>query len=287
MKLGFALRSSVFKVSLIPRLVHLVEDAGGDSVWFPDVGGTFDVLDMCAIALGSTRQLRVGTGILRAGEQEPASLTTRVRTLDEASGGRFILGLGAGHAHGQSGIEGVVALAERLKADYPRERKLPPVFFAALRGGMLRAALASADGAILNFCPPSHAKRLSAGAVPGTFTVACYIKLFFAESDAVARRMLAEEMVSYDRFPPYHKMFEEAGLADAIATLEPNPGKIPDELLEVSLWNPNEQEVTQLITRFSLAGVTLPIIYPYISGDESYQLSIFRMLASISTASGM
>jgi Luciferase-like monooxygenase len=286
MKLGFALRSTVFHVSLIPRLVHLVEDAGGDSVWFPDVGQTIDTLDLCAIAIGSTRELRAGTGVLRAGEQEPASLITRVSTLDEASGGRFILGLGAGHAHGRSGIEGVVSLAERLKADYPRERRPPPVFFAALRGGMLRAALASADGAILNFCPPSHVKRLSVGAVPKTFTLACYIKLFFAESDVVAKRMLAEEMMSYDSFPPYHKMFEEAGLARAIATLEPDSGKIPDELLEVSLWNPSEQEVTQLIARFSLAGVTLPILYPYISGDESYQLSVFRMLASISTSPG-
>jgi hypothetical protein len=122
--------------------------------------------------------------------------------------------------------------------------------------------------------------------VPGAFTLACYIKLFYAESDAVAKRMLAEEMVSYDSFPPYHKMFEEAGLAGAIATLEPDSDKIPDELLEVSLWNPSEQAVTQLVARFSRAGVTLPILYPYISGDESYQLSVFRKLASISTASG-
>jgi hypothetical protein len=286
MKLGFAIRSSVFHVSLIPSLVHMVEDSGGDSVWFPDVGGTFDVLDLCAIALGSTRELRVGTGILRAAEQEPARLMTRVNTLDEASAGRFILGLGAGHAHGRSGIEGVVALAEKLKTSYPRERKPPRIFFAALRGGMLRAALTSADGAILNFCPPSHVKRLSVGVVPETFTLACYIKLFFAESDTVAKRMLAEEVMTYDSFPPYHKMFEEAGLAGAIATLEPGSGKIPDELLEVSLWNPSGQEVAQLVGQFALAGATLPIIYPYISGDESYQLSVVKKLASISPASG-
>jgi hypothetical protein len=73
-----------------------------------------------------------------------------------------------------------------------------------------------------------------------------------------------------------------AGHSDAGA----RSGKIPDELLEASLWNPSKQEVTQLITRFSLAGVTLPILYPYISGDESYQRSVFRILASISTASG-
>ena len=290
MRAGFALRSTVFHPSLVVKIAPLLERAACDSIWFPHAGmsfdprSSFDALDLCGVALGATSRVRVGTGIIRAGEQDPARLLTRVRTLSEASGGRFILGLGAGQAHGQEAIEGVVSLAEKVRTDYPGKRK-PSIFFAALRGGMLRAALSTGDGALLNFCPPSHVEKiLPKGAIRRDFTLACYVKLFFARSDAVARRMLMEEFKNYDRMPAYHKMFEEAGIAGALADLEANSTRVPDEMLDVSLPNPTKSEVAQFLRLFTRAGVTLPIIYPYVSGDEGYQLAVVRMLASIAKA---
>jgi hypothetical protein len=285
MKVGFALRSSVFHPSLIVEIAPLLEGAQVDSIWFPDAGMSFDALDLCALALGSTRRVRVGTGVIRAGEQDPARLSARVLTMSEASQGRFILGLGAGMVRGPAAIEEVVALAEKLRAGYRGERK-PPIFFAALRGGMLRAALSSADGAILNFCPPSHVGRiLPEGGVRKGFALACYIKLFFAESDATARKMLVHEITNYNSYPSYHKMFEVAGVADSIAALGRDSRKIPDALLEISLPNPTNQEVARFLGRFARAGVNLPIVYPYVSGDERYQLEVVKALASVVAAS--
>jgi hypothetical protein len=284
MRVGFALRSSVFHPSLIVKIAPLLERAKVDSIWFPDAGMAFDALDLCALALGSTRRVRVGTGVIRAGEQDPARLSARVLTLSEASEGRFILGLGAGMAHGPAAVGEVVALAEKLRAGYRGERK-PPIFFAALRGGMLRAALSSADGAILNFCPPSHVERIvPKGGVREGFEFACYIKLFFAKSGATARRMLVQEVTNYNSYPSYHRMFEAAGVADSIAGLGRDSLKIPDRILEISLPNPTKREVAQFLGRFARAGVSLPIIYPYVSGSEGYQLEVVRMLASVAAA---
>jgi hypothetical protein len=286
MRAGFALRSSVFHPSLIAKVAPLLERAGCDSIWFPDIGRSFDALDLCAVALGSTRRLRVGTGVIRAAEQDPARLAIRVRTLSESSGGRFILGLGAGHARGAAAIEEVVALADKVRAAHPGERG-PPIFFAALRAGMLRAARSSADGAILNFCPPSHVERISPkGTVRKGFTLACYVKLFFARGDAVASRMLIQEVATYDHIPSYHKMFEEIGVAGKIAELEPGSDMVPRELLDIALANPTRQQVAGSLRRFVRAGVTLPIIYPYVSGDEGYQLAVVRMLASVAAELG-
>jgi hypothetical protein len=283
-RVGFALRSSVFHPSLIVKIAPLLEAAKVDSIWFPDAGMPFDALDLCAIALGSTRRARVGTGVIRAGEQDPARLSTRVRTLSESSEGRFILGLGAGQASGPDAVEGVVALAEKLRAGY-RPGRETPIFYAALRGGMLRAALSSADGAILNFCPPSHVKRiLPEGGLRKGFTLACYIKLFFAKSDAAARRMLIDEVTAYDGYPSYHKMFVEAGVADDIAGLRHDSGTIPEGLLEVSLPNPSKREVAGFLRRFARAGVNLPIVYPYVSGSEGYKLEVVKTLASVGAA---
>jgi Luciferase-like monooxygenase len=284
MKLGFALRSTVFHPSAVVKIAQLLERAEVHSLWFPDVGASFDALDLCAVALGSTRRMRIGTGVIRAGEQDPGRLASRVRTLSESSRGRFVLGLGAGGARGQAAVEGVVALAEKLRAGNRDERRIP-IFFAALRGGMLRAAYASADGAILNFCPPSHVERISPrGAAPKGFTLACYIKLFFAESDGVARRMLLREFAGYDHIPAYHKMFEELGVAGTIADLRPGSSTVPEVLLDISLPNPTEREVVRLLRRFVGAGVTLPIVYPYVSGDEGYQLAVVKTLASVAAS---
>jgi Luciferase-like monooxygenase len=286
-KVGFALRSTVFHPSMLAKIAPLLERAKIDSIWFPDVGASFDALDLCAVALGSTRRMRVGTGVIRAGEQDPARLAPRVRTLDMSSGGRFVLGLGSGGERGPAAVDGVVALAERLRADNPGERRTQ-IFFAALRGGMLRAAYASADGAILNFCPPSHVERISPrGAAPKRFTLACYIKLFFAESDADARRMLLGEVVTYDRIPAYHRMFEDLGVAGAIASLGPDASTVPQRLLDISLPNPTKLDVERFLLRFVHAGVTLPIVYPYVSGSEGYRLSVVKMLASTASAAAL
>lgn len=280
MKAGFALRSTVFHPSLILKIAPLLERADCDSIWFPQGRRYFDALDICAVAIGSTRKMRVATGVIRAGEHDPAYLTTRVHTLSESSEGRFVLGLGAGQERGQAAIGRVEALAKMLKATYAG-RPRPSIFFAALRGEMLRAALSSADGALMNFCPPSHVERIAPkGALPKDFTLACYVKLFFAESDATARKMLAEEFANYNGVPSYHDMFKQAGVADAIAGLKPG-SEIPEELLDIPLANPTRKQTAEFLKRFARAGVQLPILYPYVSGDERYQMAVVKDLASV------
>jgi len=94
--------------------------------------------------------------------------------------------------------------------------------------------------------------------------------------------MLVHEVTTYDGYPSYHKMFEEAGVADAIAGLGRDFRRIPDGLLEISLPNPTKHEVAQLLRRFARAGVNLPIVYPYVSGGEAYQLEVVKAMASVS-----
>jgi hypothetical protein len=91
--------------------------------------------------------------------------------------------------------------------------------------------------------------------VPKGFTLACYFNLFFAKGDdAAARRMLIEEFKNYDRILPYHKMFEEAGIAGAVAGVETDSARVPDELVDISLANPTMSEVARFLKRFTQAG---------------------------------
>src|ERR671910_859726 len=72
---------------------------------------------LAAIAM-QTRLLRVGPGVTNPYSRHPALLATAAATLDELSGGRAVLGIGAGGTnHAALGIERrspVVALREAL-----------------------------------------------------------------------------------------------------------------------------------------------------------------------------
>lgn len=90
-------------VAIPPRLTvrEQVEEArrcdeSGQSIWAPDERFMRDVfVAMTAMAGGTTRS-SIGTGVTDAFIRHPMLTATAMATLDEFSGGRAILGLGAG-----------------------------------------------------------------------------------------------------------------------------------------------------------------------------------------------
>jgi alkanesulfonate monooxygenase SsuD/methylene tetrahydromethanopterin reductase-like flavin-dependent oxidoreductase (luciferase family) len=280
MKVGLALRSTVFGPSSIAKMIPLLDKSEVDSIWFPSVGPAFDALDMCGISLGESRRLRVGTGVITSADYDAAQLLARVHTLSEGSEGRFILGVGTGSGIGHAAIERLVEVVTTLRSGYP-ERQKPPMFFAALKKRTLRAAYLNAEGAILNFCSPSYVQRIISNDVRREgFTLACYIKLFFAEEEAVAKKILVNEMKIYDSIPQYHVMFGDAGVSDAIGRLDA-ASAIPEVLLEISSANPTNDEVVRTLAGFRSAGVDLPILYPYVSGDDQYKAAVVERLGTL------
>jgi len=84
------------------------ESLGFDAVWVPDEllwlregkkpQGFWDGVSMAAGAAAVTSRIKVGTWVLSALHRNAGILAKTVETLDEISGGRFVFGLGAGHA---------------------------------------------------------------------------------------------------------------------------------------------------------------------------------------------
>lgn len=83
-----------------------VERLGVDSVWIPEVWG-YDALTGLAYLAAKTSTLRLGTFVVQLGSRSPALLATSALSLQELSGGRFLLGIGTSGPRVMEGWHGV------------------------------------------------------------------------------------------------------------------------------------------------------------------------------------
>ena len=96
----------------IRELAVRAEEIGFDAVWIPDellwrppdgqVRGWWECVAMAGAVAASTSRIKVGTWILSALHRNPGLTAKAVETLDEISAGRFVFGLGSGHAGRQA-----------------------------------------------------------------------------------------------------------------------------------------------------------------------------------------
>lgn len=167
------------------RLAQAAESAGFDQFWVSDdlfLRSAPVILTAIAVA---TSRIEIGTCIVNPYTLHPAEMAMMAATLDEASGGRFNLGLGAGAAAFLKwvGIDQDFPLAavretahvvrallsgERARIDgrllrwtdeaYLRftPRRRVPIYLGAMSPNMLRAIGEWADGGLPLLFPPEH-----------------------------------------------------------------------------------------------------------------------------------
>jgi alkanesulfonate monooxygenase SsuD/methylene tetrahydromethanopterin reductase-like flavin-dependent oxidoreductase (luciferase family) len=129
-----------------PRWTHIrelavrAEEIGFDTVWTADellwrppdgpTQGWWECVAMTAAVAAATSRIKVGTWILSALHRNAGITAKAVETIDEISGGRFVFGLGSGHAGRQAHAFG-------LPEDhvYGRFEEALEIIVALLRGG--------------------------------------------------------------------------------------------------------------------------------------------------------
>jgi probable F420-dependent oxidoreductase len=216
-------------------LLRRIEAAGYDDVWTSETTG-FDGFTPLALAAVHTERLRLGTGVVNPFTRGPAVLAQHAAALAEASGGRFVLGLGSSSnviVERWNGVpfekpltrmrEAIEALRPVLAGDRgPGGFRLEtppsapvPIVVAALRGRMLALAAELGDGAFTNFLPLSGARQVAeAFGAPDKELVCRFFCFPKPEEDALpaARRML----VAYATVPVYAAFFRWLGWAERI-----------------------------------------------------------------------
>lgn len=90
---------------LQPRL-QAIEDGGVHSVWVGESWGP-DAITQLALAAAWTKRVQLGSAIVNTFSRSPAAIAQHFATLDIASGGRMILGLGTSGAQVVEHFHGV------------------------------------------------------------------------------------------------------------------------------------------------------------------------------------
>ena len=165
--LGVSPREPLSRTS---ELARVVDDGGFEVLWYIDFQlGMKDVYAAMNLAAMSTKNVLIGTGVTNLVTRHPTVTANAMSALDELSGGRAVLGLGAGWSavlgagatpsrvgELRTGIDGFRRLftGEACEFDGTRvrlatARRQIPVYLAASQPAMLRLAGETCDGVVL------------------------------------------------------------------------------------------------------------------------------------------
>lgn len=206
-----------------------VDELGYSALWVPETVGR-EPFALLGLLAGETTRLVLGTSILSIWGHDAQAARMGAMTLSEATGGRFVLGLGVSHPHLAATLRGheferpLSRMREYLAA-YRRavyrgpgaDEGEPPVLVAALRARMTDLAASDADGAFPYLVTPERVSwmraRLDAAAGERRPLLAVTLPVVLGEPDdrAAARGYLAP----YLRTPTYHASWTLQGFAQA------------------------------------------------------------------------
>jgi probable F420-dependent oxidoreductase len=269
-------------------LARRVEEAGYDGLWSAE-STQFDGFTPLVVAAEHTERVRLVTGIVNVFTRGPALLAQTAAALQEASGGRFVLGLGASSdviVERWNGIpfrrplakveETVAYLRSVLAGDRgPGGFKLAappdqpvPIVLAALREPMLRLAARVADGAFTNFLPLSRVHQVVEAYGAAGKELACRLFAFHGPDDE-ALVAAKRTFVAYATVPVYTEFFRWLGFREEVDPLVEawNAGDrqravelVPESLVrEIFLLGDIDAQCERL-AEFGRAGITTGVL---------------------------
>ena len=242
----------------VPRMVELsrqAEQAGLDSVWMADGYYARDVMVSLGAIGAATSRVTLGTCILNPFTRHPAVLAMGFATLDEVTGGRAIVGIGAGarhHVESHMGYDASrpltavreavdvmekMAAGEELEYDgrvikargarlMVRGARQLPIYIGAVGPKMCRLAGARGAGVFVSHTAPdvvrANVKLVaegaeSAGRDPRDVDIACTLIMAVGESEEAAARIVAPLLALMLLAPEGERILEGNGFDPALA----------------------------------------------------------------------
>lgn len=278
----------------IQTIAREAEDAGFDAIFSAEVNN--DVMATAQLMGAATRRIQVGTWIANIYLRHSYVCAQGAALIADATGGRFILGLGVSHqpVNRALGIEMpdppralrryVTGVRDWLRGEGPathlpqRPAAYPvPLYVAALASHAVTLGGELADGIMPYLWSAARVKQSKAWAARGRAKAAGLGPLditlglpTFVGDDLDAMRATARQnLVLYTGLPFFQRLFRASGFTTEAAQMEHGDGlaSLSDRLLDaVCLIGPLARCREQLAA-FRAAGVDLPILVPPIGVD--------------------
>ena len=244
-RIGLSIAShSGLPAASVGALARAAERAGFSAVFVAEGHG--DALSLCHPVAAATSRVRLGTAVANAALRPPVLGAKTAVQLDQASAGRFVLGLGVANSvmnsrfgippfaplpmieeyvgvvravlAGGAGYEGRVFRTGRVPLDCPPVRVNLPIYLAALGPRMLELAGRIADSVILNLVTPvqageaAQAVRASAEAAgrdPVSVEVVCVVHSCLSADEAEGAAAARAVVPRYVLHPAAPRLFGE------------------------------------------------------------------------------
>src|SRR5574338_262546 len=272
-----------------------VDELGFGTLWVPETVGR-EPFTLLGLLAGETSSLRLGTSIVSIWGHDAQTTRMAAMTLQEATGGRFVLGLGVSHPHLAQRLRGhtfdrpvtrtrefVAAYRSAIyKGPMAESWAEPPLLLAALRERMLTLSATDADGAFPYLVTPERVawtrSILDAAANADrrpllAVTLPAYLSTDADEARAAGRAYLAP----YLRTPTYQASWEIQGF-DAGDWEKPGSDGLVDAMVA---WGDGEA-VHARIGELVAAGADHVALIPLGADGTTENLAVLEELARYS-----
>jgi probable F420-dependent oxidoreductase len=195
-------------------------------------------------------------------------------------------------------FEGKYYRLKNFKLTAPRPPEPPKIVLAALGPEMLELAGEIADGVLLNWIPPeavpASIKHLEAGArragrTLDGFEIAGFVRTTVTDEADTARAQLARDITGYAIVDVYANFFRSVGYTDEMAAINA-AWKAGDRAGAVREVSPrlldglgvvgDEAFCRGRIKAYAAAGMTMPVILPFVPEGADRAASLRRTLAA-------
>lgn len=224
-KLGVWYFTDVLTAAEAATFAHTVESLGYGALWYPEAVGR-NSLAHASWLLSRTSKLVIATGIANIYGRDAQSMQAARQTLDEQSGGRFLLGLGVSHAplvealRGHNYTKPLTFMREYLEkmeqATYqaPAPAENGELVLAALGPKMLELSRDKTDGAHPYNVTPEHTAKARQILGPKK---KLYVeqKVYLQTDPEKAREVAKATLAMYLPLPNYRNAWFGMGFSEA------------------------------------------------------------------------
>jgi alkanesulfonate monooxygenase SsuD/methylene tetrahydromethanopterin reductase-like flavin-dependent oxidoreductase (luciferase family) len=283
----------------IRSVAREAEEAGFDALFSTEINN--DAMATAHLMGSATERIQVGTWVANIYLRHSYTCAQGAALIAEATGGRFILGLGVSHQpiNGALGIDMgdpldafrtyLTEVQGWLRGEGPathlpqRPARVPvPVYAGTLTSSTVELGAELADGIMPLFwsverfikCKEWVARGRAKAQEPGPLAMTLGLPTFVGDDLNALRDQARQNLVVYTGLPFFRSLLRVSGFGEEAALMDQGDGMagLSDRFLEATCLIGTLDQCQKRLAEYRAAGVELPILYPPIGVDGARQV---------------